>query len=88
MNKSELLYKNFLELGQKRILDFLKNASTYESQFRFSELNSQCNQKMYSELLPNETYPPRQSYFTGIPQLEAECKKCWKFFKRFGRSIR
>lgn len=80
MNKSEFLYKNLLEFGQTRILDYLKNAPTFESQFHFSDLNSQCNQKMYVELSPNEDYPPRQSYFTEISELEAECKKCWKYF--------
>lgn len=80
MNKSEFLYKNLLDLGQERILDFLKNAPIYESQFRFIQLNSQCNQKMYVELAPNKTYPPRQDYFPEIKDLEAECKKCWKFF--------
>ncbi len=80
MNKSEFLYKNLLEFGQARILEFLKNAPTYESQFHFFELNSQCNLKMYDELSPSEAYPPRQSYFPEIPELEAECKKCWKYY--------
>jgi hypothetical protein len=79
MNKSEFLYKNLLEFGQERVLDFLKNTPVYENQFRFSEFNSQCNLKMYAELSPSEAYPPRQSYFPVIPELEAECKKCWKF---------
>ena len=82
MNKSELLYKNLLEFGQARILEFLKNAPTYESQFHYTKLNSLCNQKMYVELIPNKTYPPRQSYFPEITELEAECKKCWKFFMK------
>lgn len=82
MNKSEILYKNLLLFGQERILEFLKNAPTYGTQFEFHKLNSQCNQKMYEELSPNEIYPARQSYFSEISDLEVECKKCWKYFMR------
>jgi hypothetical protein len=35
---------------------------------------------MYVGLEAGEKYPPRQSFFEKIPDLENECKKCYKHF--------
>lgn len=81
MTQSEILYCNLLKFGSKRILDYLKNVNVYHSQFTFSDLNKSCFQEMYVNLPANTTYPLRQTFFETIPDLQSECKACYKHFK-------
>lgn len=80
MNKSEELYKGLINFGKDRIAEFFKNVTLFESQFKYSDLNHGCYNEMYSSLQPNEKYPARQDFFEKIPDLENECKKCYKYF--------
>jgi hypothetical protein len=80
MNKSEELYKGLLNFEKKRINEFFKNVTLFESQFKYADVNKGCNNNMFEGQEIAEKYPARQSFFEKIPDLEAECKKCWKYF--------
>jgi hypothetical protein len=80
MNKSEILYKGLINQGKDRITEFFKNVTLFESQFSYADVNQGCFKEMYSTLEVCEQYPARQSFFEKIPDLEIECKKCYKYF--------
>lgn len=82
MNKSEELYKGLINFGRERTTEFFKNVGTFESQFRYAEVNHGCFKEMYQTLEAGEKYPARQDFFGKIPDLEAECKKCYKYFMK------
>jgi len=89
MNKSEELYKGLINFGKDRITEYFKNVTLFESQFKHSELNHGCYKEMYDSLEPSEQYPARQTFFDKIPDLENECKKCWKYFlKERNKSVK
>lgn len=79
MNQSDLLFKNLLSFGWEKINNFLKNTSLYKNQFSSSKFNFLCNEIMYRSIKPQITYPKRQDFYFSIPELEAECKTCWKY---------
>lgn len=80
MNKSEQLYKGLINLGKERTAEFFKNVATFDSQFNYSSVNHDCFKEMYQSLEIGENYPARQDFFTKIPDLETECKKCYKYY--------
>ena len=43
------VYEELLEFGSDRIFEFLKNAKLHDSQFKYSEFNAECYQRMYVE---------------------------------------
>lgn len=82
MDKSEELYKGLVDFGKDRISDFFKNVELFESQFKYSDTNTLCYNEMYLKLNADDKYPTRQSFFDKIPNLESECKKCYKYFMK------
>jgi len=82
MNKSEELYKGLISFGKDRITEFFKNVTLFESQYKYGEVNHRCFKEMYETLEAGEKYPARQDFFAKIPDLEAECKKCYKHFMK------
>ena len=80
MHNSEILYINLLKFGSKRILDYLKNVSIFDSQFKYSRLNESCYEQMYLKLYRSDGYQIRKSFFGNITDLKTECNKCWKYF--------
>lgn len=80
-----LLYKELLSVCGD-IVAFTQNSKTFHSQFRFAPLNEQCYDKIYGTL---KKVIPRMNLFPIIPDLEVECKECWKFYlSPRNRSIR
>lgn len=89
MNKSEELYNGLINFGKNRILDYFKNVSLYESQFKYELINHNCHKEMYQNLKTRDTYPARQDFFKKITELESECKKCYKhYIKPRNKSIK
>lgn len=82
MNKSEELYKGLISFGKDRITEYFKNVTLFESQFKYAEVNHGCFKEMYQTLEAGEKYPARQDFFEKVPDLEAECKKCYKHFMK------
>lgn len=80
MNRSEELYRGLLYFGKERIDEFFKNVTLFESQFKYTDINTDCYSNMYEGQEIAEKYPARQGFFEKIPNLEGECKKCWKYF--------
>lgn len=80
MNRSEELYKLLLKFGSERINNFFKNVKLFDSQFKYSEVNHDCYNMMLEHHEKTESYPIRKSFFAQIPELETECKKCWKYY--------
>ena len=72
-------YEELLEFGSERIFNFLKNAKLHEAQFKYSEFNNECYQKMYSENSQNSTKTVKELK-AEIPELKDTCKDCGKFF--------
>lgn len=74
MNRSQQLYIQLLnECGE--IIDLMKNTTQYYSFLTFSEFNVKCEEKMLNSIVQL-----RKNFFSQIPLLEEECKKCWKFY--------
>jgi len=80
MTENDLIYKSLLNFGKERLEEYFKNVELFETQYKFNQINADCNLKMYQKIQPQDKYLPRQDFFTEIPGLETECKKCWKYF--------
>lgn len=72
-------YEELLELGNERIFDFLKNYPLHESQFKYSEFNNECFQKMYVNNDPDNIKTVKE--LKGeIDNLQETCRGCGAFF--------
>ncbi|MBN1275768.1 hypothetical protein JXA12_05790 [Candidatus Woesearchaeota archaeon] len=69
------LYQELLDLCGD-ITQYTENTQTFHSQMSWTPLNEKCNHT----ILPLSEVVPRQSLFPKIPELEQECKECWKFY--------
>lgn len=74
---SMTLYKELLDICSDEISGFLSNATKYDTFLNLDSFNINCYEEMYKNC--KKIYP-RQFFFKKIPELEQECKKCWKFF--------
>ncbi len=82
MDKSEILYKGLINIGEDRIAEFFQTVGLFESQFKYAKLNHQCYKEMYLSIEGKQQYPVRQSFFERIPDLDTECKKCYKYYMK------
>lgn len=75
LEKSIELYLKLLLEESLPIKDFVKNTIQYDTFLSFSDFNKSCMIQMFKY-----NTITRQEYFQLIPELEKECKKCWKFY--------
>ena len=73
------LYEELLNFGSERIFDFFKNYKLQESQFKYSQFNEHCIQRMYFENSYSEILTVKQLK-NEIPELKDTCRECGKFF--------
>lgn len=77
MDISMKLYKELLGMCSEDISSYLDNVLKYDTILTLNDFNIRCYNTMYKNC---KEICPRQSFFKDIPELEEECKKCWKFF--------
>lgn len=74
------LYKNLLSLYSNKLRQFMKNLPLHKRQLTFDAFNEQCYIIMYENQRRKKQFLPRQNFFGVIPNLQAECYECWKFY--------
>lgn len=74
MHTNSKLYIELLK-DVANIKSFAAETTQYQSFLTFSEFNEKCAISMLSNNIV-----PRHNFFQKIPLLEAECKRCWKFY--------
>ncbi|MFC1903751.1 hypothetical protein ACFLW9_02590 [Chloroflexota bacterium] len=74
MPNSQELYITLLKEAAG-IQEFMKRTPQYHSFLEFSDFNMRCEKKMFEQGLKQ-----RLEYFQMIPDLEKECKQCWRFY--------
>ena len=72
-------YEELLQLGSKKILDFLKNYPLHETQFKYPGVNEECYQKMY-EKNSYDNIKTVKELKEEIDLLKPTCKECGSFF--------
>lgn len=76
MTKDLELYKQLIS-HLDGVKAFTTNYNTYKSQFQLNDLNEKCYSYIYTKL---REVVPRISLFKDIPELNDECKSCWRFY--------
>ena len=72
-------YEELLNFGSERIFEFLKNAKLHESQFKYSEFNDICYEKMYTDN-SQDSIKTVKELKEAIPELKDTCKGCGNYF--------
>lgn len=73
------IYEELLASGQERIFDFFTNVKLHDSQFKYSDFNTLCYEKMY---LGNsqENIKTVKELKGEIELLKPTCKNCANYF--------
>lgn len=74
------LYKDLLEYKKEEIEAFFKNAKLFKNQFKYSDFNDICKEKMYDEILPGDSIKTVKELKSEIDELAPMCKECGPYF--------
>jgi hypothetical protein len=82
LNHSISLYKELINSSKDIREDFLKNVNKFPNQLLFNNLNAECLEKMYFNILPEDSIPTMQELEKQIEGLRDINKEAYKFFMK------
>ncbi|WP_449623074.1 hypothetical protein [Robertmurraya sp. Marseille-Q9965] len=74
------LYEELLEFNKEKIDHFFRNTTLFENQFKYSDFNNLCYNKMYEEVPTDGSIKSVKELKSEIDDLAPMCKKCGPYF--------